>query len=223
MTIQANQGFGVSVFGATSGNSGSTLPVTSGGTGTSTAFTAGSVVFAGTSGVYSQDNANFFWDSANTRLGVGTTTPQYRLDAVVGSGTYGLAVRSSVASTGFCAISSGDATNSGFYASFNPAGTREVFFGYATLSQVWGIWGQANKSVLFASNNTEKMRITNVGNIHTPAGATSMTDGFFYMPAAAGAPSGTPTAITGTVPFYYDTTNNQFYVYNGAWKKVTLT
>jgi hypothetical protein len=51
-----------------------TLPVANGGTGTATAFTAGSVIFAGASGVYSQDNANFFWDDTNNRLGVGTTT-----------------------------------------------------------------------------------------------------------------------------------------------------
>jgi hypothetical protein len=52
-----------------------TLPVANGGTGTATAFTAGSVVFAGASGVYSQDNSNLFWDDTNNRLGVGTTSP----------------------------------------------------------------------------------------------------------------------------------------------------
>lgn len=51
-----------------------TLAVSRGGTGTGTAFTAGSVIFAGASGVYSQDNANFFWDDTNNRLGIGTTT-----------------------------------------------------------------------------------------------------------------------------------------------------
>lgn len=45
-----------------------------GGTGAST-FTLGSVVFAGTSGVYTQDNANFFWDDTNNRLGINTATP----------------------------------------------------------------------------------------------------------------------------------------------------
>jgi hypothetical protein len=54
---------------------GGTLGVANGGTGTTTAFTAGSVVFAGASGVYSQDNANFFWDDTNNRLGIGTTAP----------------------------------------------------------------------------------------------------------------------------------------------------
>lgn len=52
--------------------------------------------------------------------------------------------------------------------------------------------------------------------------AQSMTNGFFYVPAASGAPSGTPTSVGGYVPMYYDTGANQFYVYNGAWKKVTL-
>lgn len=73
-----------------------------------------------------------------------------------------------------------------------------------------------------ATTASERMRITASGNIHTPAGATGMTAGFFYMPSADGAPTGVPTAITGTVPFYYDTTNNYFYVYNGGWKKVQL-
>jgi hypothetical protein len=56
------------------------LPVANGGTGTATAFTAGSVVFAGASGIYSQDNANFFWDDANNRLGVGNASPGATLD-----------------------------------------------------------------------------------------------------------------------------------------------
>jgi hypothetical protein len=59
-----------------------TLTVGNGGTGTATTFTAGSVVFAGASGIYSQDNANFFWDDANNRLGIGTATPSTTLDVV---------------------------------------------------------------------------------------------------------------------------------------------
>lgn len=56
-----------------------TLPVANGGTGTATAFTSGSVVFAGASGVYSQNNANFFWDNVNTRLGIHTAAPDASL------------------------------------------------------------------------------------------------------------------------------------------------
>jgi hypothetical protein len=62
-----------------------TLGVANGGTGTATAFTAGSVVFAGASGVYSQDNANLFWDNANDRLGIGTASPLARLNVEGGN------------------------------------------------------------------------------------------------------------------------------------------
>lgn len=54
---------------------GTLIGTTYGGTGTSTTFTAGSIVFAGASGVYTQDNANFFWDATNTRLGIKTNAP----------------------------------------------------------------------------------------------------------------------------------------------------
>jgi len=56
-----------------------TLPVTNGGTGTSTAFTTGSIPFAGASGIYSQDNANLFWDDTNNYLGIGTASPAVKL------------------------------------------------------------------------------------------------------------------------------------------------
>lgn len=67
---------GVSLTSAVTG----TLPVANGGTGTATQFTAGSVVFAGSSGVYTQDNANLFWDDTNNRLGIKTAIPTAELD-----------------------------------------------------------------------------------------------------------------------------------------------
>lgn len=56
------------------------LPVAHGGTATSTAFTAGSIVFAGASGTYTQDNADLFWDNTNKRLGIGTNTPNFTVE-----------------------------------------------------------------------------------------------------------------------------------------------
>ena len=43
-------------------------------------FTAGSVVFASTSGKLTEDNSNLFWDNTNNRLGVNTNTPSVALD-----------------------------------------------------------------------------------------------------------------------------------------------
>jgi hypothetical protein len=53
---------------------------------------------------------------------------------------------------------------------------------------------------------------------------TSSTVGFPYLPAAAGAPSGTPASNTGYVAHYFDTTNLKLWVYTGgAWHYTQLT
>ncbi|GBD07663.1 hypothetical protein HRbin21_01494 [bacterium HR21] len=53
---------------------------------TVTGLTAGSVVFAGSGGALSQDNANLFWDDGNNRLGIGTNAPATTLH-VAGAAT----------------------------------------------------------------------------------------------------------------------------------------
>jgi hypothetical protein len=57
---------------------GGTLAVANGGTNAG-AFTQGSVVFAGASGTYTQDNSGLFYDNTNDRLGIGTASPNYKL------------------------------------------------------------------------------------------------------------------------------------------------
>ncbi len=71
-----------------------TLGVTRGGTGTGTQFTQGSVIFAGASGVYTQDNTNFFFDDTNNRLSVGgNVSPQETLDLFGNSSTNAALIR----------------------------------------------------------------------------------------------------------------------------------
>ncbi len=48
--------------------------------------TPGSVIFASATGAFSQDNANFFWDDTNNRLGIGTTTPLGPVHAISSGG-----------------------------------------------------------------------------------------------------------------------------------------
>lgn len=45
-------------------------------------MTAGSVLFAGTGGLVSQDNTGLFWDDTNNFLGIGTLTPQSKLSVI---------------------------------------------------------------------------------------------------------------------------------------------
>lgn len=74
-----------------------------------------------------------------------------------------------------------------------------------------------------ASLNTATARITadSPGNvvIGPAAIATNATDGFLYVPAGAGTPTGAPTSYTGRVPIYVDSTNHKLYFYSGgAWR-----
>ena len=50
--------------------------------------------------------------------------------------------------------------------------------------------------------------------------ATTATDGFLYIPTCAGTPTGVPTTFTGRIAMVYDTTNHQFWFYDGGgWKQ----
>ncbi|MFA6005802.1 MAG: hypothetical protein WC775_04950 [Patescibacteria group bacterium] len=42
-------------------------------------FTPGSIIYTGPTGALAQDNLNFFWDSTNQRMGLGTSTPSAQL------------------------------------------------------------------------------------------------------------------------------------------------
>lgn len=59
------------------------LPPANGGTGVTSAFTTGSVIFAGAAGAYSQDNVNFFYGSG--MLGIGTNVPLANLHVLTTS------------------------------------------------------------------------------------------------------------------------------------------
>lgn len=64
-------------LGLTTGVTG-VLPYANGGTNASTAWTQGSVLFAGASGL-AQDNSKLFYDATNHRLAIGTTSATSRL------------------------------------------------------------------------------------------------------------------------------------------------
>lgn len=79
--------------------------------------------------------------------------------------------------------------------------------------------------ITFEINGNAMLTIDPNNNVVVSNGALAVgaTNGFLYIPSMPGAPSGVPTAKSGRVPMTYDSTNNQFYIYNGAWKKVALT
>jgi hypothetical protein len=143
-----------------------TLPVTNGGTGTATAFTAGSVVFAGASGVYTQNNANLFWDSSNARLGVGINTPATRLDVSGGTTTIRSAAlfnTSSTAGTGSAAyIRSANA--------FSSATTPDYAWWF---NDQCGIFHPAGDVIGFSTAGTERGRFDADGRLLIGISGTS--------------------------------------------------
>ena len=135
-------------------------------------------------------------------LGIGTSSPGYRLDVV------------------------GDAKirpSSGYNAVFEVSGSalRINYLNDALSANVSAAFRAAD-FVFQTAGATERARITSDGNIVAGGSsvlATNATNGFLYVPTCAGTPTGTPTAITGMVPIVVDTTNNRWYFYSGgAWR-----
>lgn len=168
------------------------------------------------------------------RLGIGAN-PSFSLDVQVTQNTMTI-VRSKNVSTGTAGegrlrseadVARAELTSTGSgYTAFAYFGTTPASWSFCAAATGNGLGvGTLNSSpLLLGTNNLGRMLIDANGNVEigTAALATSATNGFLYIPSCAGTPTGTPTAKTGRVPLVYDTTNNKLYVYNGAWKSVTL-
>lgn len=76
-----------------------------------------------------------------------------------------------------------------------------------------------------SGNHIEIKPGTNLSDVLLGPASTSTTDnfGFVRIPFVSGTPTGTPSVLGSTVPIIFDTTTNKLYIYNGAWKSVTLT
>jgi trimeric autotransporter adhesin len=108
-----------------------------------TALTTGSVGFIGASGALLQDNANFFWDDTNNRLGLGTNAPTTALD-VFGSGIIGRI--------------NGTSTNNAFLG-FASAGTNKWSIGNVQSDHRFRIYNEATASELVSVLSTGEFGI----------------------------------------------------------------
>jgi hypothetical protein len=97
--------------------------------------------------------------------------------------------------------------------------------------QEWGSGLKASDGAFYIASDltfsTFDFKITSTGSVITNdvALATTATNGFLYIPTCAGAPTGAPTAQTGTVAIVYDTTDHKLYIYdtNGnTWRGGTV-
>ena len=150
------------------------ISVTAGGIGTNsltdTALTLGSVLFSGAAGLVSQDNAAFFWDDTNNRLGLNTITPSNTLDVhFAGSGasiginnTAGNAATIVFANTGTNKWRIGNSSSNSFdiinvglgnnAISINTANSNVSFIESIKISQTSSIFATAGYNSIFASS-----------------------------------------------------------------------
>jgi hypothetical protein len=133
-----------------------TLPVANGGTGTSTAFTTGSVVFAGASGVYSQNNAGFFWDNTNSRLGIGTTSPANKFEV------FGNSVRNTARASSTAGSVQIEAQASDYWSTPTYTGTSLLQYGSTATGTTVGL-SNANLGALVFQNGSAGLIYTNGG------------------------------------------------------------
>lgn len=77
------------------------------------------------------------------------------------------------------------------------------------------------------NNSTKRWKVDSAYNTvpRLTAGATSDTDGFFYLPSVSGTPTGVPANLTGeyanAVPVRYDSAANRLWAYNSSWQPLT--
>ena len=186
-----------------------------------TALTTGSVGFIGASGALLQDNANFFWDDTNNRLGLGTNAPTTAID-VFGSGIIGRLNGTSTnnaylgfASAGSNKWSIGNVQADHRFRIYNDATTSELVsilqtgefgIGIANPTTKLHIDGGASalianldanvsvaKSVSFRSDNSNRFNIEVSG---TESGSNAGADLFIRRYSDAGSLIDTPLTIT---------------------------
>lgn len=167
----------------------------------SAALTQGSVPFVTTNGNFTQNNANFFWDNTNSRLGIGTSSPLTRLHveapnatintAALGQTTLTLQTNSAQAADAGASIGLGGLTDS--------TGVQRNF-GIIAARKANGTNANTSGYLSFYTNLTgvgigERMRIDPSGNIGvastTPWRTLSVTGtvGFDGLTGAIGAGS----------------------------------
>ncbi len=199
------------------------------------AFTTGSVLFADSSGNFAQDNTNFFWDDTNNRLGLGINAPGYILHTKSALGTLAGGIHIENTNTAqFNAAAfamrgpAGTTRSTGFFhGNLNAGGTTSYFsissFDAAdSFLQTIATYDYNANVWTFAANGATALTLDATSNVvaNNAAIATNASNGFLYIATCAGTPTGTPTAMTGRVPLVYDTTNHQFWIYEGgAWKQ----
>jgi len=160
-------------------------------------LTSGSVLFSNGSTI-AQDNANFFWDDTNNRLGIGTATPLYTLD-VVKTGSNGIRVLNNDSGSEAAFVIVQNLTTAGLFG-VNNAGPY--------------LYTASALDMQFYTSAIERMRIFSDGNILIGNAATNA--GYKLDVSGTGRFTG---ALTGTSAEFSSsvTAGGDIYIPNGNY------
>lgn len=130
-------------------------------------MTSGSLLFAGTSGLVSQDNANLFWDNTNNTLGVGTT----RTGAISGTNP---SVR--ILGTGTSsATSSFEVRDSSNGILFFVRNDRQIGIGTNTPAAAFQIDASISTIAMFGSGGVNNVTISVANPLHSGSAGSLIT------------------------------------------------
>jgi hypothetical protein len=181
---------------------------------TITSGTAGSVLFAGTSGVLAQDNTNFFWDDTNNQLRIGAGTaalPAYTFagDTTTGlysvsAGTIGLTFsgtqRYSITATSFVS-----GTTGGFTITRAAGSATSPTYAFSGDTNT-GMYRDTADTLEFATAGSERARFDSSGNFGigetSPLSLLTVGSGDLFQVNSSGAiASATGITSSGTINF----------------------
>ncbi len=145
--------------------------------------TAGSVLFVDPTDTLAQDNANFFWDNANNRLGIGNAIPAFPLD-LTGSFRFSGVMMTSITT---------DAATTGALANLGLPATDILRLTNSSLVSIRRIAeGAPNQKLTLVNNTTNPITIKNETGSPTTEQIITGIGGDLVLPA------------NGSIQLYYD-------------------
>jgi hypothetical protein len=174
-------------------------------------------VFAGASGVYSQDNANYFWDNTNKRLGLGTASPGATLHVNPATGSQ----TSWLTDGAFFRVQAGTRTNSSTAISGTAASAVFASFGQPTLAATNASVTTTDAATVYIANAPAagtNMTITNPYALWVDAGLSRFDD-----PIGVGINPVADTMIYGNITTSSNLTRRGVFGYNTVTGAITST
>jgi len=147
-------------------------------------FTAGSVLFAGATGVISEDNTNLFYDETLDTFGIGTNTPTARLETSgIGAtiATRNIDAKNSTSTSIFTLFDNGQIDLGGQSVNLNFGSTSNVLlnqFGRATLRSIDFNNCKLSTALDFNNLSGNKVNSLNLGTGLSPTGGNATVNLF---------------------------------------------